>query len=93
MGEEDEIESRMTLLQEGEDNEDITPMHMAETPPIVIQGPITRARARQLHKQVSSFLSTRAYSCEDGMLSNDIIDYIVLGTLEMIMKALETSKD
>jgi hypothetical protein len=49
MGEEDEIESRMTLLQEGEDNEDITPMHMAETPPIVIQGPITRARARQLH--------------------------------------------
>jgi hypothetical protein len=30
-----------------------------------------------LHQQVSSFLSTRAYSCEDGMLSNDIIDYIV----------------
>jgi hypothetical protein len=27
---------------------------------------------------VSSFLSTRAYSCEDGMLSNDIIGYTVL---------------
>jgi hypothetical protein len=53
-------------------------MYTAKTPPIVIQGPITRARARQLHQQVSSFLSTRAYTCEDGMLSNDIIDYIVL---------------
>jgi hypothetical protein len=27
------------------------------------------------------------------MLSNDIIDYIVLKTLEMIMKALGTRKD
>jgi hypothetical protein len=53
-------------------------MHTAETPPIVIRGPLTRARVRQLHQQVSSFLSTRAYSCEDGMLSKDIIDYIVL---------------
>jgi hypothetical protein len=33
---------------------------------------------RQLHQQVSSFLSTSAYRCEDGALSNDIIDYIVL---------------
>jgi hypothetical protein len=53
-------------------------MHTAETPPIVIQGPLTRARVRQLHQQVSSFLSTHAYSYEDGMLSKDIIDYIVL---------------
>jgi hypothetical protein len=27
---------------------------------------------------VSSLLSTRAYSCEDGMPSNDIIEYIIL---------------
>jgi hypothetical protein len=59
-------------------DEDITPMYVAETPPFVIEGPITRACARQLHQQVSSFLSTRAYSCEDGILSKDIIDYIVL---------------
>jgi hypothetical protein len=62
----------------GHPDEDITPIYTVETPPIVIQGPITRARARQLHQQVSSFLSTRAYSCDDGMLSNDIIDYILL---------------
>jgi hypothetical protein len=50
IGEEDELESRMTPLQEGSDDEDITPMHTTETLPIVIQGPITRARARQLHQ-------------------------------------------
>jgi hypothetical protein len=36
MGEEDELELRTTPLQEGEDDKDITPMYMAETPPIVI---------------------------------------------------------
>jgi hypothetical protein len=45
MGEGNELESRMTPLQEGEDDKDITPIYTAETPPIVIQGPITRARA------------------------------------------------
>jgi hypothetical protein len=43
MGEEDEFESRMTPLQEGEDDEDITPMHTTKTPPIVMLEPITRA--------------------------------------------------
>lgn len=38
---EDELELRTTPLQDGEDDEDITPMHMTETPPM--QGPITRA--------------------------------------------------
>jgi hypothetical protein len=41
LGEEDEFESRTTPIQEGEDDEDISPLH-------TIQGPITRARARQL---------------------------------------------
>jgi len=48
-GEEDELESRTTPIQEGEDDEDITPLH-------TMQGPITRARARQLNLQVRSFL-------------------------------------
>ena len=49
LGEEDELESRMTPIQEGEDDEDITPLH-------TMQGPITRARARQLDLQVRSNL-------------------------------------
>jgi hypothetical protein len=39
LGEKDELESRMTPIQEGEDDEDISPLH-------TMQGPITRARAR-----------------------------------------------
>jgi hypothetical protein len=49
LGEEDELESRTTPLQEGEDDEDITYIH-------TINGPITRSRARQLILQVRSTL-------------------------------------
>jgi hypothetical protein len=91
MGEEDELESMMTALQEGEDDKDITPMYTAETPPIVIQGPITRARARQLHQQVSSFPVHIVVRMVCYLMILLIILY--LGTLEMITKALGTSKD
>jgi hypothetical protein len=49
LGEEDELESRTTPLQEGEDDEDITSIH-------TINGTITRSRARQLILQVRSTL-------------------------------------
>jgi hypothetical protein len=49
LGEEDELESRMTPIQEGEDDEDISPLH-------TMQRPITRARARQLNLYVRSNL-------------------------------------
>ena len=52
LGEEDELESRTTQMQEGEDDEDIptvdttAPTHTTH-PQQVSQGPLTRARARQ----------------------------------------------
>ncbi|WVZ81114.1 LOW QUALITY PROTEIN: hypothetical protein U9M48_028530 [Paspalum notatum var. saurae] len=46
--EEDEIET--TPLQEGEDDEDISPMLTSDTPLVVMHGPLTRARARQLNQ-------------------------------------------
>ena len=49
MGDEDEIESRTTPIQEEEDDEDITSIH-------TMNGPITRSRARQLNLQVCSTL-------------------------------------
>jgi hypothetical protein len=49
MGDEDEIESRTTPIQEEEDDEDITSKH-------TMNGPITRSRARQLNLQVRSTL-------------------------------------
>jgi len=81
LGEEDELESRTTPLQEGEDDEDISPMHVTDTPPMVMPGPLTRARTRQLNQQVSSFLSSNAYMCGDGILLNGTVDLIVLRNL------------
>jgi translation initiation factor IF-1 len=44
--EEDEVPSRTTLIQEGEDDEDIT-MSDTTIPSIEFQGPITRSQAQQ----------------------------------------------
>ncbi|WVZ71118.1 hypothetical protein U9M48_019739 [Paspalum notatum var. saurae] len=44
LGDEDELESRMTPLQEGEDDEDISPMLTSDTPSVVMHGPLTRAQ-------------------------------------------------
>jgi hypothetical protein len=62
----------MTSIQEREDDEDITPSDAHNTP-LDIQGPITRARARLLNLQVSSFLSTSFYDLENRLLPNDYI--------------------
>jgi hypothetical protein len=45
LGEEDELESRMTPIQEVEDDEDITTMDIHNTSSSDIQGRITRARS------------------------------------------------
>jgi hypothetical protein len=47
-------------------------------PPLVIQGPIARARVQQLNQHVSSFLSSSVCTYENSMLPNEIIDYIIL---------------
>ena len=46
MGEEDKLETRTTQMQEVEDDEAITSI---DTTAIEIEGPITRARARQIN--------------------------------------------
>jgi hypothetical protein len=71
LGEEDELESRATPLQEGEDDEDISPMDTKNTPQV--DYPITHARARQLNLQVISFLSNYSCAFESSMLPNDLI--------------------
>ena len=52
---------------------DITPSDTHKNPLTVIQGPITRARARQLNLEVSSFLSTSFYDFKNRLLPNDYI--------------------
>ena len=73
LGEEDELESRTTSIQDGEDDADITNSDTHNNPPTVIQGPITRARARQLNLEVSSFLCSSLYEFENRLLPNDYI--------------------
>jgi hypothetical protein len=73
-GEEDEIASRTTPIQEGEDDEDIPTVDTTVAPTATLphvpqfQGPLTRARARQLNYQVLSFLGTIPNIHENMML-------------------------
>jgi hypothetical protein len=48
-------------------------MDTNNTPQVDIQGPITRARARQLNLQVISFLCNYSCAFESSVLPNDLI--------------------
>jgi hypothetical protein len=72
LGEEDEMPSRTTSIQEGEDDEGINTLATI-IPSIEILGPITRSRAQQLNHQVNSFLCSFAYNIESRLLPNDLI--------------------
>ena len=63
LGQEDELESRTTQMQEGEDDEDI---NTTPTPSPAPLGPITRARARELNHQVSSFSNSCPLYLDNG---------------------------
>ena len=54
-------------------DEDITPSDVPADPPTVMQGPMTRARMRQLNLEVSSFLSDHFHTFENRLLPNDVI--------------------
>jgi hypothetical protein len=58
LGEEDELESTMTQMQEGEDDEDINTSDTSTPTHNQISGLITRDHARQLNYQVISFLAS-----------------------------------
>jgi hypothetical protein len=68
-GEEDKFASRTTSIQEGEHDEDIPSIDTSVAPTTEhIQGPITRARAKQLKYQVLLFLRTLSHIHENMML-------------------------
>ena len=80
LGEEDELPSRTTSFQEGEDDEDINTIVTPTAPAAIHTGPITRARARQLNYQVLSFLGNDSNVHENMMLPK--LDTFVLLTNE-----------
>jgi hypothetical protein len=70
--EEDVMPSKMTSMQEGEDDEDIN-TSATIIPSVEILGPITRSRAQQLNHQVNSFLCSSPNNIESQLLPNDLI--------------------
>jgi hypothetical protein len=58
LGEEDELESRTTQMQEGVDDVDINTSDTSTHTHNQISGPITQVCARQLNNQVSSLLAS-----------------------------------
>jgi hypothetical protein len=72
LGEEDEVPSRTTSIQEAEDDEDITTFNTT-IPSIELQRPIMRSRALQLRHQVNSFLYPSANNLENRLLPKDLI--------------------
>jgi hypothetical protein len=70
--EEDEMPSRTTSMQEGEDDEDINTLATIISS-IEILDPITRSQAQQLNHQANSFLCSSAYNIESRLVPNNLI--------------------
>jgi hypothetical protein len=67
-------------------DEDITPLDIHNNPPMSIQGAITRARARQLNLEVSSFLSTSLFGFKNRLLPYDYVMIRNQGEDQKILK-------
>jgi hypothetical protein len=73
LGEEDELESRMTQMQEGEDDVDINTSDTSTPTHNQIFGLITWARARQLNNQVSLFLTSYSSYLDNGNMCSVLL--------------------
>jgi hypothetical protein len=82
-GEEDEIASRMTSIQEGGHDEDIPSIYRPAVPTTIqIQGPIARAHAKQLNYQVILVLGTFPHIHENVMLPKSDL-FLLLGMMDL----------
>jgi hypothetical protein len=73
LGEEDELESRMTQMQEGEDDVDINTNDTSTPTHNQIFDPITQARGCQLNNQVSSFLASYSSYLYNGNMCSILL--------------------
>jgi hypothetical protein len=71
--EEDELESRTTQMQEGEDDVDINTSDTSTPTHNQISRPITRACTRQLNNQVSSFLASYSSYLDNGNMCSILL--------------------
>jgi hypothetical protein len=93
-GDKDELESRMTLVVEEEEDEDITISDIlpAATNSILssLEGPMTRSHARRLNFEVRSFLMLQPNTHEDEMLLNSC-DVLLLRNMRSANKPASSS--
>jgi hypothetical protein len=73
LGKEDELESRTTEMQEGEDDVDINTSDTSTPTHNQISGPITRARVHQINNQVSSFLASYSSYLDNGYMCSVLL--------------------
>jgi hypothetical protein len=73
LGEEDELESRTTQMQEGEDDVDINTSDTSTPTHNQISGLITWARVRQLDNQVSSFQASYSSYLDNGNMHSVLL--------------------
>jgi hypothetical protein len=73
LGEEDELESRTTQMEEGVDDVDINTNDTSTPTHNQISGPITRARVCQLNNQVSLFLASYSSYLDNGFMSSVLL--------------------
>ena len=79
-------ESRMTPLQEGEDDEDTTTIDKSPT----IIGPITRSRAKQISDQVNANLSLPCNLDDTTMLSSPLLLVELRYNMEAIQQPMSS---
>jgi hypothetical protein len=80
----EELESRMTPFQEGEDDEEIPTMHAISSLKDTNQGPLTRSRTKKLQEQVKSFLAE---------INFDIFKNVILPKFYILMLLRFTHED
>jgi hypothetical protein len=73
LGEADELKSRTTQMQEGEDDVDINTSDTSTPTHNQISGLITRTRAHQLNNQVSSFLASYSSYLDNGNMCSILL--------------------
>ena len=74
-----ELESRVTQMQEGEDDVDIPAMDT--TIPMGQQAYMTRDRAYMLNSQVNLFLTVRTYCSQIWMLLNHVDELFIFRSM------------
>jgi len=78
----EELESRTTPFQEGEDDEDIPAMHAHSSPNATHQGQLTRSHAKKLQQEVHALLCEIHFNINENYILPKCCTLIILRYIE-----------